>query len=161
VVENPGKTWRLTGIYGESRWDDKYKTWDKLSELKNNSNLPWVIIGDFNEFLFSNEKEGGNPRPQRCMQAFRDALTDCELEDIGYTGDTFTWKRGRIRERLDRVVGNGAWLTMNPGAVLTHLEYTRSDHRPILLDTEYKPLAAANKNSPKRFEGKWLRRWVL
>jgi endonuclease/exonuclease/phosphatase family metal-dependent hydrolase len=120
-----------------------------------------VIIGDFNEFLFSNEKEGGNPRPQRCMQAFRDALTDCELEDIGYTGDTFTWKRGRIRERLDRVVGNGAWLTMNPGAVLTHLEYTRSDHRPILLDTEYKPLAAANKNSPKRFEGKWLRRWVL
>jgi hypothetical protein len=34
VVESPGKIWRLTGIYGESRWKDKWKTWDKLRELK-------------------------------------------------------------------------------------------------------------------------------
>ena len=30
VIENPGKIWRLTGIYGEPRWEDRYKTWDKL-----------------------------------------------------------------------------------------------------------------------------------
>jgi hypothetical protein len=30
VVERPEKIWRLTGIYGEPRWEDKYKTWDKL-----------------------------------------------------------------------------------------------------------------------------------
>jgi hypothetical protein len=34
------------------------------------------------------------------MQGFRDALSDCELEDLGFTGDKFTWQ-GRIRERLD------------------------------------------------------------
>jgi hypothetical protein len=75
------------------------------------------------------------------MQAFQDALTDCELEDLGYSGDSYTWERERIRERLDRAVANGAWNIMHPGAVLQHLEYTRSDHRPILLDTDYQNLS--------------------
>jgi hypothetical protein len=67
-----------------------------------------VVLGDFNEILFSHEKEGGNPRRQNCMQAFQDALTDCDLEDLGFSGEPFTWKRGRISERLDRAVTNGA-----------------------------------------------------
>ena len=71
VLEGPDKIWRLTGIYGEPRWEDKYKTWDKLRELKDDHNIPWVVIGDFNEILFSHDKEGGNPRPQNYMQALR------------------------------------------------------------------------------------------
>ena len=90
------------------------------------------------------------------MQAFRDALTDCELEDLGFTGEIFTWKRGRIRERLDRAVANGAWASMHPGAVLQHLEYMKADHRPILLDTEYQE-ALHDRSGIKRFEAKWLR----
>jgi hypothetical protein len=121
VVESPSKIWRMTGIYGEPRWDDKYMTWDRIRALKNNSNLPWIILGDFNEIMFSHEKEGGNPRPQGFMQAFRNVLDDCGLEDIGFTGDQFTWKRGRIRERLDRAVATGAWSIMHPGAKLQHL----------------------------------------
>jgi hypothetical protein len=156
VVESPGKIWRLTGIYGESRWEDKYKTWDKIRELHAQCNLPWAIIGDFNEILFTHEKEGGNQRPLNFMQAFRDVLSDCGLEDLGYVGDPFTWKRGRIRERLDRVVTNNSWVDMHPDAMVTHLEYTRSDHRPLLLDTEYQPSQASNKSSPRRFERKCL-----
>jgi hypothetical protein len=155
VIESPDKAWRLTGIYGEPRWEDKYKTWDKIRELKNNSPLPWVIMGDFNEILYSHEKEGGNPRPFGYMQAFRDALVDCDLEDLGFVGDRFTWRRGRIRQRLDRAVANGAWVTMHPGAVL-NLEFIRSDHRPILLDTEYQEVPVQSGHVPKRFEAKWL-----
>ena len=40
IVEDPHKIWRLTGLYGEPRWEDRYKTWDKLRELKNNSADP-------------------------------------------------------------------------------------------------------------------------
>jgi hypothetical protein len=76
--------------------------------------MRWLVIGDWNEILYSHEKEGGNPRPIQYMQAFRDALTDCGLEDLGYTGDIFTWIRKRsrmgpgIRERLDRACANEA-----------------------------------------------------
>jgi exonuclease III len=34
ITETPDKIWRLTGLYGEPRWEDKYKTWDKIRELK-------------------------------------------------------------------------------------------------------------------------------
>jgi hypothetical protein len=64
------------------------------------------VIGDFNDILFSREKEGGNRRPHSFMKAFQDALTDCELEDIDFLGDKYTWNRGIIRERLDRAVAN-------------------------------------------------------
>jgi hypothetical protein len=116
-----------------------------------------MIVGDFNEILYSHEKEGGNPRRQGCMQGFRDALVYCGLEDIGHTGDPFTWRRGRIREHLDRVVANGAWSIMHPGATLLHLEFTRSDHRPILLDTDYQQPHVSTNTKPKRFEARWLK----
>jgi hypothetical protein len=103
IQERPDKIWRLTGVYGEPRCEDKYKTWDRIRELHSQHNLPWVLIGDFNEILFSHEKEGGNPRPLNFMQNFRDVLTDCNLHDIGFLGDQFTWRRGRIRERLGTI----------------------------------------------------------
>jgi hypothetical protein len=155
IQERPDKIWHLTGVYGEPRWEDKYKTWDRIRELHSQHNLPWVLIGDFNEILFSHEKEGGNPRPLNFMQNFRDVLTDCNLHDIGFVGDQFTWRRGRIRERLDCALANTHWNNMHPDATLHHLEAMRSDHRPILLETEV--TMAPGRNTSKKFEAKWLK----
>jgi hypothetical protein len=47
VVESPSKIWRFTGIYEKPRWEDKYMSWDRIREFKNNSNLPWIILGFF------------------------------------------------------------------------------------------------------------------
>lgn len=43
-------------------------------------------MGDFNEILFSHEKQGGRLRVERKMTAFREALDDCDLFDLGYEG---------------------------------------------------------------------------
>jgi hypothetical protein len=51
--------WRLTGIYGEPSWSEKYKTWERLRELHGQINSRWMVIGDWNEILYSHEKEGG------------------------------------------------------------------------------------------------------
>lgn len=46
------------------------------------------------------------------MDRFRDALEQCELHDLNFEGDMFTWcnhkhvAEGYIKERLDRVVSN-------------------------------------------------------
>jgi endonuclease/exonuclease/phosphatase family metal-dependent hydrolase len=117
--------------------------------LKSNIDMPWMVFGDFNEILYSHEKEGGNQRPQNCMQAFRDALTDCELEDLGYSGNIFTWKRGRIRERLDRAIANEAWIIMHPGAVVQNLDYAHSNHRPIMVDTNFQTPSINRSTKPK------------
>jgi endonuclease/exonuclease/phosphatase family metal-dependent hydrolase len=127
-----------------------------MRELKAQYDLPWAIIGDFNEITFSHENDGGNPRPEPFMQAFRDAL-----EDLGFSGDPFTWKRGRIRERLDRVVTNNAWNIMHPGALVKHLGYAHSDHCPILLDTEHAVMHGQQNSNSHKFEANGLRRKIF
>ena len=47
------------------------------------------------------------------MTAFREALTDCSLIDIGFTGPAFTWSNKRennelVRARLDKCVANSS-----------------------------------------------------
>ena len=157
VEEENDVQWRLTGIYGEPSWDNKHRTYQLLRDLDVQSNLPWTVIGDFNEILFTHEKDGGVPRPQPKMQAFRDALSDCGLEDLGYVGDVFTWFRGGLRERLDRAVANADWSSMHPLAGLCNLEMGKSDHMPLLLDTEYlSGVAEARQTYPRKFEARWL-----
>jgi hypothetical protein len=73
------------------------------------------------------------------MQGFRDALSDCELEDLGFTGDKFTWQGGRLRERLDRAVANQRWIIMFPMAGVINENFSKSDHnrfRSILLSLQ-------------------------
>jgi hypothetical protein len=114
-------------------------------------------MGDLNDILYPFEKEGGNPRPVHCMQAFRDALDDCNLSDVGYVGDKFTWHRGDIRERLDRGLANDAWLVKFPNSSLHHLNYFRSDHRPILMCIEEPIVEERSGPAVLRFEARWLK----
>jgi hypothetical protein len=88
------------------------------------------------------------------MQAFHDALGDCGLEDLGFSGDPFTWKCGRLRQRLDWVVATHSWSVQHLSAVLQHLGYIKLDHRPILLDTDYQAGVAQQRQGPRRFEAK-------
>ena len=114
-----------------------------LRSLHGSSSLPWLALGDFNEILFHHEKEGGRARPQGHIQAFQDALVDYGLADIGYTGDIFTWQRRKIKERLDRGVANPEWNIMFPNARLVNSEMVKSDHRPLIVNTDF--LGGANE----------------
>ena len=83
--------WRFTGFYGESKRELRFRSWDCLKLLKNQSNLPWLCAGDFNEILDASEQFGGQVRPERQMDGFRGAVTDCGFMDLGFIGLPFTW----------------------------------------------------------------------
>jgi hypothetical protein len=157
VVIRGNVEWRLTGIYGEPRWDHKHVPWETLRSLHDNMSLPWLALGDFNEILFHHKKEGGRARSQAQLQAFQDTLMDCELADIGFSGDVFTWQRGRIRERLDRGVANVQWNILFQEAQLTNGEMVKSDHRPLIVDTDSAAEHIPNAGRPRRFEARWLK----
>jgi hypothetical protein len=120
ITEEDGFTWRLTCIYGKPQSGTREKTWKLLRILHGQSNLPWMCFGDFNEILFASEKQGGVPRKQTCMDKFRMALDFCELEDLGFVGDPYTWRNNSqraetyVKERLDRSVANLEWRTHFP-----------------------------------------------
>jgi hypothetical protein len=47
--------WRGTFVYGEPRTHERSKMWELLRRLKPVSQAPWMLIGDFNEALWSFE----------------------------------------------------------------------------------------------------------
>ena len=108
----------MTGIYGEFRWENKHLTWSCMRQLHQAHTLPWLLVGDLNEIVYLHEKEGGNPRPPQYMQVFQDIVEECALHDLRYIGNQYTWRRGRIRERLDRGLVNYMWTSQFPHAAL-------------------------------------------
>jgi hypothetical protein len=92
IKDEEGFIWRFTLVYGEAQSDQKHKTWEDLRGLKSTPSKPWLCVGDFSKVLFSHEKEGGRNRSQSCMDRSREALEYCELHDLGFDGDIFTWR---------------------------------------------------------------------
>lgn len=71
-------------------------SWNLLCRLGHDQNLPWLTVGDFNEIVLSFEKKGGRVRPQRQMENFRSALSNCDLYNLGFRGRWHTWERRKF-----------------------------------------------------------------
>ena len=69
--------WRFTGFYGEPETANRENLWSLLRVLRQRFSLPWVCLGDFNEILLAEEKQGWLDRLKRQIQGFRHALDDC------------------------------------------------------------------------------------
>ncbi|GMI81993.1 hypothetical protein HRI_001868600 [Hibiscus trionum] len=158
--DSDGLQWRCTGFYGALEECRRTESWDLMRSLNDTPNLPWVVIGDFNEIFLATEKQGGRVRNARQMDNFRTVVEECSLLDLGYTGPWFTWEKGRfsetnIRERLDRGLANPVWEAQFPDYHIRHLSHSFSDHRPILLNTGHGK-TFRNRIWHFRFESAWL-----
>lgn len=70
------------------------------------------------------------------MEGFRNIVERCQFNDLGYSGNIFTWfttRGGGIKVRLDRALGTQAWFDLFSRFRLQHLNKTSSDHVLILL----------------------------
>lgn len=57
--------------------------------------LSWCIIGDFNNMLSQEEKQGIHPHPNWLYAGFRNVVVDCDLTDIRLKGHPFTCIKSR------------------------------------------------------------------
>ncbi|CAM8965691.1 unnamed protein product [Rhodiola kirilowii] len=150
----------LTLFYGSPKVQERRESWELLRRLKKDPEIPWVVMGDFNEIAFSWEMESKRSRQAWQMRDFRSCLDDCELVDLGYSGDIFTYSNRRkeeheVRARLDRVVANGVWRNNFPKATVSHVFANTSDHVLLVLYIQGRKLA--KKRNIQRFEPMWTR----
>ncbi|KAL8146376.1 hypothetical protein AgCh_004207 [Apium graveolens] len=153
------QSWRLTSFYGEPNRNMRRKTWDLLKNLARDSNLPWCVMGDWNNIIAQTDKKGGAPYPQWLLDGFNEVLAEIGLNDLKLYGHQYTWEKGRGTEawleiRLDRAMATGDWFELFPLARLYNLEGTPSDHSPIFMMPTNRSSMGGKKRF--RFENAWL-----
>lgn len=58
-------------------------------------------------------KKGSSVKGKRC-KLFGDFVDTCHLQDLGFTGPSFTSQRASTFERIDRALANDPWLSAFP-----------------------------------------------
>lgn len=135
VVSEGGKCWDLVAVYASPNPGVRKSLWNSLSNLA--ITRPWVIIGDFNCVLSSEERSPEG----RTSSSFINWVEQMNLIDLGFEGPRFTWHHGVSMEnrrpaRLDRSLCDTGWRSLFPSAHVKHLIHSHSDHCPILLNLE-------------------------
>lgn len=158
-IEQVGR-WRYKGYYGCPERERRREAWSIIRDLAGRSSLPWCIIGGFNDMMLMEEKQGGSAHPRRLIDGFVETVNDCQLMDMGFNGNMFTWERARgtprwMQERLDRGLVNKQWKDMFPFADITVMDVSSSDHLPLYLQLNRKMYALRTHRF--RFGNMWVK----
>lgn len=134
-------------VYGDAAHTGNKDIWEKVKNIIDNERTV-CVMGDFNAIADMQEKYGGDPNSNSNNINFKEFLFDTGLIDVSFKGPAYTWTNSQdtskeIFERLDRVVATASWTQKFPQAYVNHLPRIHSDHAPILLQTQGKPLNQA------------------
>ena len=130
----------LSGIYAPAQASAKEGFWTHLRHLNEVIDLPWCLIGDFNELEYPTDKKGGLPATTSRLVRLPTFLRDIHASSIPNNGCPFTWKKRvhghLVYEKLDRALGRQDWCQLYPDSIVSGGPFTCSDHTYILLNTE-------------------------
>ncbi|KAL9347296.1 hypothetical protein Peur_058662 [Populus x canadensis] len=118
-----------TFIYGFNTIIAKRALWEDLRRW--GTDLPWIFLGDFNSILSQDDKHNSDPVSNNEISDFRECCADLGIADLNFTGCHFTWTSGTIWTKIDRVMVNTHWFTLQP---MAHVHFGTlgafSDHSP-------------------------------
>ena len=122
-------------------------------------NLPWLMIGGFNEVFCGEDKFRGNQINLNRALEFKASLDSCSFVNLGLVGPKYAWSNKRqiselILERIDRCFANPLWRILYPEVVVTYLPRNFLDHHPMLIELRKPNLDTLIR--PFRFQTMWL-----
>ncbi|XP_015386677.1 uncharacterized protein LOC107177419 [Citrus sinensis] len=114
-----------------------------------------MLGGDFNTILYDSEKKDGSPTGSGACHFFQSWFQLNCMHDLQFHGPRFTWSRGSLFKRLDRVICNSERASIFSDSTIFHLPKLSPDHRLILVRSN--GLSSRNLHSrPFRFQVAWL-----
>ncbi|XVE71697.1 hypothetical protein DITRI_Ditri10aG0172400 [Diplodiscus trichospermus] len=144
-------------VYGAQMFEERKKVREELRRKIGTCEEPVMCIGDFNDIIREEEKEGGRRKDRRKINCFRDFVEGSGLQDVKAKGMKYTWsgiRKGKlVKEKLDRVLVNLDWMKAYPNMQATNLPVIGSNHFPVVMNIEF-----GDRKGGKRFkfESKWL-----
>lgn len=90
-----GEIFVCSCIYASNCRNDRITLWEEIRQVQQlfgNTNLPWILLGDFNVTLASDEHSRlmYGLGDQSGMHDFQELVSECELTDLGFIGPKFT-----------------------------------------------------------------------
>jgi len=157
-----GVSWKFTGFYGHPDPMKRQESWSLLRCLADLNPSPWFVCGDFNEIISLSEKSSVSRRSQKQMSLFQSALRDCNLWDLGFKGQKYTWSNGRdgrdlTLERLDRAMANMEWSRLYNVVEVEILPRYCSDHSPLIITFDPASCKPWKKRMRFHFEAGWMK----
>lgn len=123
-------------IYGLHSVVHRRGIWEALTGILGSHDLPWVILGDFNNVKNYDERINGKNVTYYECRDMMEACTTLGLTDSPYTSnDRFTWMdKKKIFSKIDRVLLNSNWMNER---IFCHTHYPEmwhlSDHKPAIV----------------------------
>lgn len=150
----------LIVVYAAPTLSRRSGLWETLGEVIWDAVGPLFVGGDFNTIVRLDERSGGNGRLSEDSLTFGDWINNMSLIDMGFSGNQFTWKRGKtertfVAKRLDRVLCCSQARLKWQEVRVSHLPFLASDHAPLYLQLTSEVKGNACRR-PFRFEAAWL-----
>jgi len=83
----------ISGIYAPAQPSEKEPFWTHLRNLNDVIDMPWCLIGDFNEIECPSDKKGGQPVTNSRLVRLPSFLNSIQAISIPVRGCQFTWKK--------------------------------------------------------------------
>jgi Reverse transcriptase (RNA-dependent DNA polymerase) len=142
---------RITGVYGPTTGTHRAEFLQQIREQKPMHDEPWMICGDFNLILRSQERSSGNMWPRD--REFKNLINELYMMDIPLQGRKYTWSNGMAMAKLDRFLISPSWNDVFPAVTQKALPNITSDHCPL----ECQCSTTFPQANTFKFENYWLK----
>ncbi|GJX74901.1 RNA-directed DNA polymerase, eukaryota [Tanacetum coccineum] len=124
----------LISIYAPQQPAHKRDLWVYMSTLLGRWSGEVIIMGDFNEVRFKEERRGSGFN-QSGARVFNQFITSSGIVDVKLEGFSFTWSHPSATKmsKLDRFLISDGIISLFPSITALCLDRHLSDHRSILL----------------------------
>ncbi|GJQ88887.1 RNA-directed DNA polymerase, eukaryota [Tanacetum coccineum] len=124
----------IISVYAPQELAEKKMLWQYLNHMIARWKRDVIVMGDFNEVRFPEERFGSNFNVHGAM-AFNSFISEGGLVEVPSRGYSFTWshKSTSKMSKLDRFFISDGLFSICPNISVIILDRYLSDHRPILL----------------------------
>lgn len=100
-----GSFFEISFIFCNPKFANRRALWPKLTRLKPSNDSPWCFLGDFNEMISTDEKDGFRSVEPVRMNVFRKFLNITGLMDLILHECKYTWlSNPREKWRLEKIL---------------------------------------------------------
>lgn len=109
-----------------------------MRRIAGTMNEPWLLLGDFNNVLYIEDRVGGLPVNENECEPFRKALSDSMLQELTLHRWMYSWcnqqHQNLIYTKIDRYFGKVDWIQKYGSVSVEILNPSFSDHSPQLIN---------------------------